>query len=61
MVVKWCGVGEFCEGSRRGRAPILLSVPKGIGWPRHTAANMEGNASSIKARPSDKVSPCAFA
>ena len=23
MVVEWCGVGEFCEGSRDGRAPIL--------------------------------------
>jgi hypothetical protein len=25
MVVEWCGVGEFCEGSSDGQAPILLS------------------------------------
>ena len=25
MVVEWCGVGEFCEGSSDGHAPLLLS------------------------------------
>jgi hypothetical protein len=28
MVLEWCGVGEFCEGSRHGRAPILLSASR---------------------------------